>query len=199
MTSKGPSQKQVIVLMSIKNAKYFIKKSSFHVININRALNWTKSNFMANFIYTDVKGIIISTNNVMCPLDLQEIEKYVKNSLCMVVDQIESSRLPQSKSHLKIVGIPYLSKVTNAYLSSDDVEKILKANHIFNNIVLASKLKVIKVSSKSDMSIVWINIWDIQNGSKAKIIINRRFNVSSFITTVQKANMNSRVPLCKNC
>ena len=109
---------------------------------------------MANFIYTDVKGIIISTNNVMCPLDLQEIEKYVKNSLCMVVDQIESSRLPQSKSHLKIVGIPYLSKVTNAYLSSDDVEKILKANHIFNNIVLASKLKVIKVSSKSDMSIV---------------------------------------------
>jgi len=72
----------------------------------------------------------------------------------VVVDQIESSRLPQSKSHLKIVSIPYLSEVTNAHLSSDDVEKILKANHIFNNIVLASKLKVIKVSSKLDMSIV---------------------------------------------
>jgi len=154
MTSEGLVQKQVIVPMSIKNTKYFIKESSFHVININRALKGIKSNIMANFICTNTKDIIISTNNVMCPLDLQEIEKYIKNSLCMVADQIELPRLPQSKSYLKIVGIPYLSEVTNAYLSSNNVEKILKANHIFNNIVLALKPRVIKVSSKSDISIV---------------------------------------------
>jgi len=154
---------------------------------------------MANFIHTDTKGIIISTNNVVYPLNLQEIKKYIKNSLYAVVDQIKSPRLPQSKSYLKIVDIPYLSEVTNAHLSSDDVEKILKANHIFNDIVLALKLRVIKVSPKSDMSIIWINIWDTQNGSKTKTIINRRFNVSSFITTVPGANMNPGVLLCKNC
>jgi len=139
---------------------------------------------MANFICIDAKGIIIFTNNIACPSDLQEIKKYIKNSLCAVADQIKSPRLPQSKSYLKIVGILYLSEVTNTHLSSDDVEKILKANHIFNDIVLALKLRAIKVSLKSDMSIVWINIWDTQNGSKAKTIINRRFNVSSFIATV---------------
>ena len=154
MTSKGPSQKQVIVLMSVENTKYFIRKSSFYIININRALKGIKSNIMANFICTDTKGIIISTNNVTCPSDLQEIEKYIKNTLCTIADQIKLPRLPQSKSYLKIVGISYLSEVTNTCLSSDDVEKILKANYIFNDIVLALKPRVIKISPKSDMSII---------------------------------------------
>jgi len=82
---------------------------------------------------------------------------------------------------------------------SDEIKKILKNNHIFNGIVLAFKPRIIKVSPKSDMAIVWIDIWDMQNSSNAKTIINRCFNVESFITTVQEANMNLRVPQCKNC
>ena len=109
---------------------------------------------MADFVRLDSKGIIISTNNVTCLSNLQEIKKYVKTTLCVVTDKINTSRLPQSKSYLKIIGIPFVSEYTNSWLISDDVEKILKANHIFNNIVLALKLRVIKVLSKSDMSIV---------------------------------------------
>ena len=109
---------------------------------------------MADFIQTDVKRVIISTNNIISPSDLQEIEKYIKSTLCAVADQINSPRLPQSKSYLKIVSIPYLSEVSNFHLLSDKVKIILKANHIFNNIVLALKPKVIKFSPKLDMSIV---------------------------------------------
>ena len=43
------------------------------------------------------------------------------------------------------------------------IKKVIKENHIFNNIILTSKLRVIKVSSKYDMFIVWINIWDVQS------------------------------------
>lgn len=132
-----------------------------HIININKTLKGIKSNVIANFVYSDDKGIIIFTNNIACPLDLQEIKKYVKNTLCAVTDQIATSRLPQPKSYLKIVGIPFMSKFTNSWITSDNVEKILKANHIFNDIILASKSRVIKVLPKSDMSIIWINIWDI--------------------------------------
>ena len=35
MTTKGPSRKQVIILMNNNIAKEFIKESSSHVININ--------------------------------------------------------------------------------------------------------------------------------------------------------------------
>jgi len=72
----------------------------------------------------------------------------------------------------------------NLTLTPNDVEGIIKQNQIFNNIVLASKPQVIKVSPKSDMSIIWIDIWDVQSGNKAKSLINRCFNVERFITTI---------------
>ena len=76
---------------------------------------------------------------------------------------------------------------------------ILKQNQIFNNITLASRPRVIKVSSKSNMAIVWIDIWDVQSDSNAKMLINRCFNVGKYIMTIQGANMNLGVPQCKNC
>jgi len=83
-----------------------------------------------------------------------------------------------------MIGIPYLLEQTNIQVTFEDIEKILKNMHIFNDIVLASKLRIIKVSPKSDMAIIWINIWDAQSGIKAKTLFNRRFNVGSFIATI---------------
>jgi len=113
MTTKSPSYKQVIVLINNKLAKRYLKDSSIHVINIKCALKNILSNIIADFICAKDKGIIITTNNVSSPSDLQEIEKYVKNSLTTDVEQISSLRLLQSKSYLKIVSIPYISKRTN--------------------------------------------------------------------------------------
>ena len=115
------------------------------------------------------------------------------------MDQIFSPRLPQSKLYLKIVGIPYISEHLNIQILYNEVKDILKANYVFNNIILASKPRIIKISPKSDMVIIWINIWDTQNGSNARKIINRCFNMGSFIATVWGANMNPGVLQCKNC
>ena len=48
------------------------------------------------------------------------------------------------------------------------------------------------------MAIIWINIWDVQSGSKVKGLINRYFNIESFITTIEGTNMNLGIPQCKN-
>ena len=185
--------------MNNELSKRFIKDSSTHVININYALKSIHSNTITDFICTSDKGIIITTNNVLSSSDLQEIEKYIRNSLSSDANSISSPRLLQSKSYLKIIGIPYYIDNSNSCLSSDDVQHILTNNYIFNDIVLASKLYIIKVSSKSDMAIIWIDIWDTQNGSNTKKIINRCFNVRSIIAIVRRANMNLQVPQCKNC
>ena len=182
--------------MNTNNTNSFIKDSSSHIININRALKNIKLNVMANFIHMDNKDIIITTNNTTSPLDLQ---KYVKSSVCINTEQVKSPRLPQFKLYLKIIGILYLSKCTNTYIISDKVEKFLKSNYIFNNIMLALKPRIIKVFPKSDISIIWIDIWNTQSRSKAKCLINRRFNVGSFITTIQRANMNLDISQYKNC
>jgi len=113
---------------------------------------------------------------------------------------MEEPHLPKSKSYLKIIGILFFPHVNSQdKLTSNDIEMILKQNHIFDNISLISKPRVIKVLPKSDMSIVWIDIWDVQSGSNAKMIINRCFNVRSYITTIRGANMNPGVLQCKNC
>ena len=77
MTTKGLSQKQVIIPMSYNIAKEFIKDSSSHVVNINRVLKTIKSSTIANFICVEDKDIIITTNIVSSGSDLQEIEKYI--------------------------------------------------------------------------------------------------------------------------
>ena len=127
-------------------------------MNINRVLKNIKLDVVANFTCVKNKEMVITISKIASLLNLQSIEKYIKNAYYIETNQIESLRLPQLKLFLKIIGISYISKTTNTYISSNKIEKIIKDNHIFNNIFLVSKPRVIKVSSKSDMSIIWINI-----------------------------------------
>jgi len=75
-----------------------------------------------------------------------------------MLENIKALRLPQSKSYLKIIGIPYLMENTNILINSDFVETVIKSSHIFNDLSLTSKLRIIKALSKSDIAIIWIDI-----------------------------------------
>ena len=81
----------------------------------------------------------------------------------------------------------------------DVVETIIKNNHIFNNIAIASRPRIIKVLLRSDMTIIWLDIWDSQSSSKAKGLINKYFNIRNYIVTIWEANMNLGISQCKNC
>jgi len=200
MMTKGPSRKQVIIPMSGNNINSFIKSLSLHVANINRLLRNAKSDILADYICSDPTGITIVTNKVSQQSDMSIIDNYVKNSNNINSFQVDKPRLPKSKSYLKIIGILFfLHANSQDRLTLNNIETILKQNHIFNNISLASKPRVIKVSLKSDISIVWLDIWNVQSGSNAKILINRCFNVSNYIATIWGANMNPGVLQCKNC
>ena len=200
MTTKGPSRKQVIIQMSGKNVNSFMKNSSLHIANINRNLCNAKSDVLVDYIWSDNSGIMVITNKVAQQSDISIIDKYVKNSNDINSLQVEEPHLPKSKSYLKIIGIPFFSHANSQEkLTSNDIEMILEQNHIFNNISLVSKPRVIKVSLKSDMAIVWLDIWDTQSGVNAKMLINRCFNIGNYIATIWGANMNSSISQCKNC
>jgi len=113
MTTKDPSQKQVIIPMDNEVAKRYLKDAGIHIININCILKNIKSNIITDFIRVDDKEIVITTNNIASPSNLQEIEKCIKNLLTNDTEQVFSPRLPQSKSYLKIIGILYISKYSN--------------------------------------------------------------------------------------
>jgi len=155
MIMKGPFRKQIIVIMSGDNFNSFMKNSSTHVSNLNRLLRNVKMEVVVDFIRSDPIGLVIVTNKVTIQSNLQIINQYVKKLEDINELQVEKSRLPQSKSYLKITDIPYFPNGrTQERLNTSDVETVLKQNQIFNDIKLASRPRVIKVSPKSDMLIV---------------------------------------------
>ena len=143
-----------------------------------------KLNVIVDYACIDQNIIVIITNKVAFSSDLQIIENYIKNIKNINSEDMEFSYLPQLKSYLKISGILYLMENTNMLVSSGIVKSILKINHIFNNIMIILKSCIIKTLPKSDMAIVWLDIWNIQSSSRAKSLINRCFNVESYIATI---------------
>ena len=113
---------------------------SIHVANINKSLKNIKSDIMADYVQSELLGISIVTNKVALLSDLQVIENYVKNVKNINLEDIKAPRLPQSKSYLKIIGIPYFMKNTNIPIITDFIKTIIKTNYIFNNLILISKL-----------------------------------------------------------
>jgi len=88
---------------------------------------------------------------------------------------------------------------TNIFITSDIVERLIKIAHIFNNVILASKPRVIKALPKSDMAVFWVDIRNVWSSAKVKGLINRHLNISSYITTICGTNMNLEVSQYKNC
>jgi len=86
----------------------------------------------------------------------------------------------------------------NIPISFNVVKSIIKNTHIFNDIILASKPRVIKVSPKLDMVIIYVDIWNVQSSTEAKCLMNKCFNIGNFIVTIQDANMSSGISQCKN-
>jgi len=161
MTTKSLSRKQVIILMDNDNNIKFMKNLSIHITNINRILRNIKSEVLVDFICSGPLEVTIVTNKVLLPSNLLIIESYVKNSENIDSSQVDFPCLPQFKSYLKIIGVLYfLYENIQDRLILSDVELIIKQNHIFNNITLMFKPRIIKASSKLDMAIIWVDIWN---------------------------------------
>jgi len=172
ITTKGLSRKQIIIPITNSNTEIIINSANQQITNINRCLKEIKLDITADFIYKIDDRIIITTNKAIAALDLKVIKKYLKNNNEINSDSIKSPYLLMSKSYLKIIGLPYILEQTNSSVTPDIIKSIIKKMHIFNNIILALKSCIVKASPKSDMAIVWVNIWDSQNRTKAKTIIN---------------------------
>ena len=137
--------------MNSQNTNKIMTKSNTYITNINRLLKDVKSDVLADFIYIDGKGMVITTNKVTANLNLNIIKKYIKNVDNINMNKVLSPRLSQSKYYLKILGISY-------YITADIIERVIQTTHIFNNTVLTFQPYIIKISPKSDMAVIWVNI-----------------------------------------
>jgi len=73
----------------------------------------------------DDKGMVITTNKVVVTLDLNIIEKYIKNVDDIDINKVISPRLLYSKIYLKILDISYYIKDTNLSIIPNIIERII--------------------------------------------------------------------------
>ena len=194
--TRRPSRKEVIILMAKLSAELIINSAHIHISNLNKCLKNSKLDIIADFIHLTNNKIIITTSKPANAFDLATIENFLKNINNVNSDLIKSPHLPKSKSYMKIIRLPYKTK--QEVITPDNIEGILKELHLFKNIMLVSKPYIIKVSLKSDIAVIWVDIWDSQSSSLAKNIINCCFNIRQFVATVHSTNMNPGIPQCKN-
>jgi len=124
-TTKGLFRKQVLVSITMVNSNRIIVLSNKHVANINKILKDIKSDVIVEFIRANHRGLMIITNKVVSTSNFNTIEKYIKNVDVINSNNISFSRLPQSKSYLKILGIPDLIKDTNISITSDVIKRVI--------------------------------------------------------------------------
>jgi len=122
ITIKDPLKKQVIISMKAKNSDRVMAKANTYISSIYRLLKEVKSEISIDFIQSDNKGLLITTNKVTTVSNLKIIEKYIKNLNNIDSDNVISFRLSQSKSYLKILSISYFVKNTNLFLFFDITE-----------------------------------------------------------------------------
>jgi len=199
MTTKGPSRKHVLVPIAEENRGTILQTADIHVNALNRQLKNVKSDITIDYICPSWNGIILTTNKVARASNLMVLEKYLKNLENINHDDNLVPCLPQSKSYLKILGVLYYGNNASNPISAIQVEEILSYNTMFSDITLAAYPRVVRASPSSDMAIIWVDIWDSQNGTKAKSIINRCLNFGQHIATIRGTNMNLGVPQCRNC
>ena len=71
--------------------------------------------------------------------------------------EVESC-LPQSKSFLKILDVLYWNSNSSLSITSAHMAEALSNSSLFEGVILASMPCIMKTSSSSDMSVIWIDI-----------------------------------------
>ena len=99
-------------------------------------------------------GISMSTNFVASAAELDVIKQWLKKVAGLAASTVVEPCLPQSKSFLKILGVPYWGNNSSLPITQAQVESVIANTPIFEEAVLASRPHIMKVSLNSDMSVI---------------------------------------------
>jgi len=154
------------------------------VKSYNKGLVNARSKLRVESVHKAWNGVSMSTNSVASAAELEVIKQWLKKTAGLGESTEVEPRLSQSKSFLKVLGMPYWDSKSSLPITPAQVAEALSCSPLFESVTLVSMPRIMKVSPSSDMSVIWIDIWDSQKGSKGKTLINRSFNFGRHTATV---------------
>jgi len=183
MTTQEPTRCQVVPLDSAA-AELIVANAASAVQSCNKGLVSARSKLRVESVHKAWDGVSMSTNSIASAAELEVIKQWLKKTAGLGESTEVEPRLPQSKSFLRVLGVPYWDSKTSLPVTSAQVAEALSSSPLFKGVTLVSMPRIMKASPSSDMSVIWIDIWDSQKRSKGKTLINCSFNFERHTATV---------------
>ena len=190
---------QVLIPLTLAAAETVVANAALAVESCNKGLVSARSKLRVESVHKVWDSVSMSINFVASVAELEVIKQWLKKTASLgEITEVEPC-LPQSKSFLKVLGVPYWDSKTSLPVTSTQVAEALSSSSLFEGITLAYIPHIMKASPSFDMSVIWIDIWNSQKGSKGKTLINCSFNFGCHTTIVRGTAMHPGVAQCHNC
>ena len=103
--------------MSSKNINIIVLETNYHIVNINRLLKNVKSDILTDFICSNNKRAIITTNKIAVASDINIMKKYIKELEDINSNNVISFYFLQFKLYLKNLEVLYYSENTLSFIT----------------------------------------------------------------------------------
>ena len=107
MTTHGPTRCQVLIPLDTSTTEVVVVNAATAVESCNKGLVEAHSKLRVESVHKAWDGISMSTNFVASTAELEVIKQWLKKVTGLAASTVVKPRLPQSKSFLKILGVPY--------------------------------------------------------------------------------------------
>ena len=107
MTTQGPTWCLVLVPLDSATAELIVANAASAVLSCNMGLVEARSKLRVESVRKAWDGMSMSTNFVASTAELEVIKQWLKKTAGLGESTEVEPRLPQSKSFLKILDVPY--------------------------------------------------------------------------------------------
>jgi len=107
MTMHGPTRCQVLIPLNTSTIEVVVANAATAVESCNRGLVEAYSKLRVESVHKAWDRISMSTNFVALTAELEVIKQWLKKVAGLAASTVVEPQLPQSKSFLKILGVPY--------------------------------------------------------------------------------------------
>jgi hypothetical protein len=203
--SKGPSRKSAIFALDGTLHATMLSDPESITTGMNVFLNNTISEIRVETGRVTTTGLHLGLSLVPNHSNFQYIRQALIQVLCLhdIPDDALIPYSPQSEAHLIIKGLdyfttPYSTRPEDILTGSQVIEK-MALNPRLDGITAVRTPRVIKSKGSNDMAVVFLDVWDSQNGINMKDVVNKMYHICGKLVRIEYARPREFVPQCQKC
>jgi hypothetical protein len=200
--SKGPSRKAAI--FGLNNDLYpgLFKDMGKVVDGMNKHLTFSHSRIRIQSGQLCQKVVQFYLNIVPTTPEFGRIKECLFKTLNLDLEGNDAFA-PQSKAHLILKGFDYYttrySKRPEDILTGEQVVEMMTSVQQFAGIECVRNPAVIRSKGSNDMAVVFMDIWDSQNGINSRNLVNKVYHIGGKLIRVEYARPREFVLQCQKC